>query len=372
MGQVEEDSLIHLTRVSLDLPDTRSGWEQARDTFLDRPSETLAGIRDLIHSRAGDQPELLRSYLVSDEAARTKGGLPLRRNRIMPTRLGNVLRRYEDLAGARYGLDAIVVVPRLTVIVPPQHAAYLEDSREGLDLAVRMCLVSAMATSVAVAALATDGLWLLGALLPCAMAYISYLGAVAAAHEYGTALCVLVDLNRGALYQTLRRPLPRDLGSEKSSNHILNQVLAGGAISNQDAASVTFVDPAEQPRTEVPRETSGAACAARGAPADVESYLVGSWRMHRRSGILIGGRQANVNAAPNFDPLASATTDQFFLAAVDSQVTSRLKSGSLATVCWLASAFALLGRTVWSEHVEGRRPLEDRAAERCGSLFRRY
>ncbi len=47
-------------------------------------------------------------------SARERSRYPERPERVMPTRLGNVLRRYEDLAGSQYGLDAITVAPHLS------------------------------------------------------------------------------------------------------------------------------------------------------------------------------------------------------------------------------------------------------------------
>lgn len=45
-------------------------------------------------------------------AVRRLAELPADDDRVLPTRLGNVLRRHEDLAGDRYGLAALDVIPR--------------------------------------------------------------------------------------------------------------------------------------------------------------------------------------------------------------------------------------------------------------------
>ena len=47
--------------------------------------------------------------------------------RIMPTRLGNVLRRYEDKAGQQYGLDIIRIAPHLNLVALPEHRDYVDD-----------------------------------------------------------------------------------------------------------------------------------------------------------------------------------------------------------------------------------------------------
>jgi hypothetical protein len=126
--------------------------------------------------------------------------------RIMPTRLGNTLRRYEDAVGAQYGLDAITTAPHFSLVIPEPHLAYLRDSRQLLDTTVRLCFVSLLATLITVAALLTDGVWLLVAVVPHALAYLAYRAAIAAADEYGTAVATIIDLDRFALYEHLGVP----------------------------------------------------------------------------------------------------------------------------------------------------------------------
>jgi hypothetical protein len=247
LDEQSEEALIELLRSFRGLPPGDVGRRVAEAAVTED-----AGVRDEVRrgldSEAGDNIPRLTLHWKLEQAERAKDGLPVDRSRTMPTRLGNVLRRYEDVAGNRYGIDAVAAAPRLALIAQPQDVAYLEDSREGLDLAVRMCLVSAIATAVSVGALATDGLWLLAALLPYAAAYVSYLGAVAAAHEYGTALCVLVDLDRFALYERLRLPQPSDLVAERMAGRLTSQMLAGSPVDHQQAASMRYVQaPARRP-----------------------------------------------------------------------------------------------------------------------------
>lgn len=138
--------------------------------------------------------------------------------RMMPTRLGNALRSAEDTAGRQYGLDAIATAPHFALIAPETHAAYLRDSREQLDLAVRLCSVSLLATVVTVPAVFADGLWLLIALVPYVLAYVAYRAAVSAADEYTTALSTIIDLDRFALYRHLGLPRPRTTAEERATN----------------------------------------------------------------------------------------------------------------------------------------------------------
>lgn len=147
--------------------------------------------------------------------------------RIMPTRLCNTLRRYKDAASAQYGLDAITTAPHFSLVIPDLHLTYLRDSRQLLDATVRLCFVSLLATLTTIAALLTDGLWLLVAFVPYALAYRA---AIAAADEYGTAVATIIDLSRFALYERLGLPRPRDTDEERRSNVPLMSLCAGKGL----------------------------------------------------------------------------------------------------------------------------------------------
>lgn len=150
---------------------------------------------------------------------------PEHEDAVMPTRLGNVLRRYERLAGYQYKLDAVQVIRHVAFVAPEGHVDYLNDQRELLDLSVRMCATSIIAVFVAISFLWHHGPWLAIALIPYGVAYLSYRGAVIVAREYGEAICTVIDLDRFALYDSLRLPRPKNTASERSMNAALGRLL---------------------------------------------------------------------------------------------------------------------------------------------------
>lgn len=173
-----------------------------------------------------ERDELIRLFSLRDEGNRLRHGYPVNDDEdIMPTRLGNALRRYERLAGSQYNLDGVQVLRHVAVAAPQAHLDYLNDQRESLDLSVRMCVTSICAVAVAIAFLWHHGPWLGIALIPYVIAYISYRGAVVVAHEYGAAICTIIDLDRFALYESLRLPLPADTVAERSTNARLRRLL---------------------------------------------------------------------------------------------------------------------------------------------------
>jgi hypothetical protein len=166
------------------------------------------------------------------ENERLLEGYPPDDDDMMPTRLGNVLRKYEREAGAQYGLDAIEIIEHVAQVAPAQRVAYVRDQRQLLDLSVRMTATSIFATLIAIAFLWRDGPWLLIALVPYGIAYLSYRGAVVVAHAYGSALSTMIDLDRFALYDYLRLPRPRTTKAERRTNVKLMNLL------NHDAGVV--------------------------------------------------------------------------------------------------------------------------------------
>jgi hypothetical protein len=205
----------------------RIWWHWRRLLMLRQRSGYDAHLLD-VRGKAEDDPfPRERIAIVSryEEADRLSGEQPDELDQIMPTRLGNVLRYYESSAGAPYGLDAIRVMPYLARVASSEDMEYVNDQRSNLDLAVRMSLVSVIAFVLSLALLWRYGLWLLVALVPYAVAFVSYRGAVVVAGAYGQAFAAVIAVNRFALYERLHLPLPRNTYEERRINETLGYIL---------------------------------------------------------------------------------------------------------------------------------------------------
>jgi hypothetical protein len=173
------------------------------------------------------KPEVkVKDLSILDESERMADGYPDDDDDIMPTRLGNVLRRYERKAGSQYGLDAVAVIPHILSVGSLQRVEYVNDQRQQLDLSVRMSATSIVAALIATAFLWQHGLWLLIALIPYGIAYLSYRGAVTSAHEFGSAISTIIDLDRFALYDCLRMRRPTNTWAERRMNAQLMALLS--------------------------------------------------------------------------------------------------------------------------------------------------
>ena len=179
----------------------------------DAEREALQSLQAMPASRRPDSidatPAAVEAALWAAESGRLKASNPADRAHILPTRLGNVLRRYEMTAGAPYGLRVIDALPRLAMVAQRAEVDYLQDQRMQLELAVRTCVLALLASVVTVVFMVRHPAWLLVALVPYAVSYAAYRGAVTVAHEYGTAMSVLAELNRFTLYDRLQLPRRR-------------------------------------------------------------------------------------------------------------------------------------------------------------------
>lgn len=182
-----------------------------------------------LQTRPGDP--IMLDVIGRAEAIRKRAEFPERDDRIMPTRLGNALRRLEDAAGTQYGIDAITTAPHFALVAKPEHARYSEDSQQLMDTSLRLCVVSLIATIETILMLLTDGPWLFLALVPYSLAYLAYRGCVSAARGHGTAIATVIDLNRFALYDSLNVRRPGSLREERELNQTLMAVLQGTPVN---------------------------------------------------------------------------------------------------------------------------------------------
>jgi hypothetical protein len=165
---------------------------------------------------------------------------PTNPDEVLPTRLGNMLRRHERLAGEPFGLDAVTVTPFLAQVAEEPEREYLNDARTALDLPVRMVLVWALCTLEGILLLWPYDFWLAVPLLTYALAWFAYRGAVSAASAYGLALGVVLTLGRRDLYERLSIEFPPDAASERDQNASLGSLLAGYPADVEFTGSAAF------------------------------------------------------------------------------------------------------------------------------------
>jgi hypothetical protein len=191
------------------------------DAAFDNKRQALSDISDCSEISPGEQRraevELLEAtinrqgFYSAFERYPTAADLQSAVEELMPTRLGNTLRRFENRAGQPFGLHAPAVIPYILKLAPPQEIAYIDDARGELDLAVRFVLTWVLVAVVSFILLWPYGSWLAVPLVSYGLVWVSYRAAVHAAESYGSALSVLIDLNYPVLLDRLRVPSPSNL-----------------------------------------------------------------------------------------------------------------------------------------------------------------
>jgi hypothetical protein len=177
--------------------------------------------------------EALPDRVAAQEFSRKKDKYPADPADLMPTRLGNMLRRHERLAGSSYGLDVVYVASALAQVTNETVRDYHDDARSELDLSTRMILVWTLSTMISVALLWQYDVWLLLPLSTSLLAWLAYRAAIASAEAYGEALTVLVSLGRKPLYDALGIGPPQSSAEEKWRNaEIVKQIRGDEADLN--------------------------------------------------------------------------------------------------------------------------------------------
>jgi hypothetical protein len=150
--------------------------------------------------------------------------LPAEHAQYMPTRTGNILRAAEGWPERKYGLNSVIVWPRLWLLLPDSVREELANARAGLDSAV-----SAVVWGLLFCLFAFWTLWA----LPVGLLVAVCAGAFWVpnrAETFGDLMEAAYDLYRISLYEQLRWPLP-DLDGEIAMGRALTQYLWRGTAA---------------------------------------------------------------------------------------------------------------------------------------------
>lgn len=162
-----------------------------------------------------------REYLRLDQACMN---LPDLDNR-MPTRLGNLLRAFEQKPQERYGLDAIRCWSRLWILLPAELQQELTAARDNLNDLVQIWIWGLLFLIWTV--------WSWTAILIALLVMLSaYRWMLVAATTYGQLMQASFDIYRNALYKALRWPLPPSPAQEIEEGKKLTAYLWRGVSGN--------------------------------------------------------------------------------------------------------------------------------------------
>lgn len=137
---------------------------------------------------------------------------PSRNNlgKLMPTRLGNILRASEIYPYDRYGIDSIIIWTRLHLLLTKEVLGPLESNQTTIDFMLLMSVLAAIFTLIWCPLLAFfTNRWVLFVLcsLGWPLAWICYQNAVQRALAYSEQFKVIFDLHRNDLLKALNLPI---------------------------------------------------------------------------------------------------------------------------------------------------------------------
>lgn len=196
----------------------------------------------LVRELKTEEPENLRIEELEqrrDEAGRAKVSSYPRISSVLPTRLGNVIRAFENYPYRQYGMSGIELWPRLLPLIPSEHAKTIETAKTRFDF---MLNASALSVALGLLVLTTavfaplepgDGtLAEIAVALACAgLSVAFYRGSVGRAEEWGGHVKAAFDLYRRKLLVELGiRSVPTTLREERDLWHELR-------------LQITFLDP---------------------------------------------------------------------------------------------------------------------------------
>jgi hypothetical protein len=145
---------------------------------------------------------------------------PVADGQVLPTSLGNAIRRFEEYGYDRYRLDAVTMWYALTAAVPGKVRKRVDASRAGVDFFICLIygqLILAVSGVAALIAAPGDSAGPIAAIVvPVALIPLWYRLAVEATDEWAAAFCGLVDIGRKPLADALGLALPATIEQERT------------------------------------------------------------------------------------------------------------------------------------------------------------
>jgi hypothetical protein len=152
--------------------------------------------------------------------------------RLLPTRLGNTIRAFEQHPNTRWGLDGVTIWPRIEALLTGDERSLEVDAKINLYVflnasvgafVVALCLVVDKAVNHPGPAAG----WLV-CLIPLAAGYVLYRASLGPAMDWGNAVRSSVDLHRLELYERLGVRSPRSFSDERQLADKVNKALLYG------------------------------------------------------------------------------------------------------------------------------------------------
>lgn len=223
----------------------------------------------------------------SNLSLRVINDFPPSESQILPTRLGNVIRSFENYANREYCIDAITLYPRLVAKIDKDYASVIDDAKTSFDFMINSSLLSLIAAVILAAAgfiysrpfngRRSLALWITEIVFFLFLSVIAYLGAVNQSRAWGETIKSAFDLYRNQLLEQLGYAAKPDSRAEERS------------LWDEISAQMLYGNPRSGPKLiyRQPAPPTPAATRATGAPEDMPLSVLKSFDYSGKNSCLV-------------------------------------------------------------------------------------
>jgi len=148
---------------------------------------------------------------------------------LLPTRVGNAIRAFEQHSNARWGLDGVTIWPRIEALLSADERELEVDAKVNFYVFINASLGAyvvgvSLIVDAAIHKSPTAWHWSLYA-IPFLVGYLSYRAAIGPAVDWGDSVRASVDLHRLDLYEKLGVRAPTSFSDEREIADKVNKAL---------------------------------------------------------------------------------------------------------------------------------------------------
>ncbi len=166
---------------------------------------------------------------------------PRSRKAVLPTRLGNILRASEDHGRVLYGLDPVLMWPRMLDLISHEHRAALDDARSSLEFLLNCSLLVWIfgVECSGIAVLTKCWVNLVWTAIMAIGGYLFYSAAIPVARVYAELVKSTIDRFRLSLLEAFGGPRNPPLEEERRLWQRFNRFLLFGNAFDYPASAQT-------------------------------------------------------------------------------------------------------------------------------------
>jgi hypothetical protein len=189
---------------------------------------TIEKFEQIIKARRSGGIEPAPGYDFSSKLFRAATLYPEKVDNVLPTKLGNVMRAYERYAAVVYGMEAIVLWPRILMVIPEEARTRVREGEALFQFALNALIVGIISFVFYTAMMgvslhngnSTDLLnalkWLVIPVLSALLGWFGWSQLPGAALERGDQIKAVFDLYRAPLAQALGLTIPPTHEAERN------------------------------------------------------------------------------------------------------------------------------------------------------------